>query len=82
MKFAIPDAEHRLAELVRRAAAGEDVVLVGGDDAAVRLVPIAARATGKTLIDQVRALQEAAGAPAADAARSQDFLYDAKGLPG
>lgn len=36
----LADAQNRLADLVRRAARGEEVVIEAGDGASVRLVPV------------------------------------------
>ena len=75
----------QLTDLVRRAEAGDDVVLTRHGHAAVRLVPVTVALDGKSR----RALLEAArisGAAKAKtgpiAARSQDFLYGDDGLPG
>lgn len=83
MRISVTDAKGQLTELVRRAEAGDEVVLTRHGQPAVRLVPI------QTLPDRKsrRALLEAAQASAAKAlkeptaARSQDFLYDDDGLP-
>ena len=85
MRISITDAKGQLAELVRRAEAGEEVVLTRHGHAVARLVPIKPALDGKSR----RALLEAArlsGASKAkagpNAARSQDFLYRDDGLPG
>jgi prevent-host-death family protein len=83
MKISVSDAKGQLTELVRRAEAGDDVVLTRHGKAAVRLVPVAAKPTSadkRKLFALVRAM---AGkpTPGPDAARSQDFLYDDDGLP-
>ncbi len=79
MRISITDAKGQLAELVRRAEAGEEVVLTRYERAAVRLVAVKLALDGKSR----RALLEAArisGASKAragpNAARSQDFLYE------
>ena len=41
MRISVTDAEGQLAELVRLAEAGDDVVLTHEGEAAIRLVPIA-----------------------------------------
>lgn len=81
---AISDAKAVLTQLVRRAEAGEEVVLTRHGREAVRLVPV-------TPAEDLRARRAAAIAAAHaamgnlpadfDAARSQDFLYDEDGLP-
>ena len=85
MEISVTDAKAQLTDLVRRAEAGEDVVLTRHGQPAVRLSPV--RQTGD--IESRRKFMEAiakAGAakatPGPDAARSQDFLYDEDGLPG
>jgi prevent-host-death family protein len=82
MQLAISDAKARLTDLVRRAEAGEEVVLTRHGHAVVRLVAMRAKPSAKNrakLIDAVRA--QAAATAGASAARSQDFLYDDEGLP-
>ena len=44
MKIPITDAKGRLTDLVRRAEAGDEVILTRRGHAAVRLVPVAAKA--------------------------------------
>jgi prevent-host-death family protein len=81
MLISVTDAKGQLTELVRRAEAGEEVVLTRHGKAAVRLVPIMARPTAddkKLLLAEVRAAK-ASSVPSA--ARSQDFLYGDDGLP-
>jgi len=85
MRISVTDAKGQLTELVRRAEAGDEVILTRHGHAAVRLVPVTAlpdRKSRRALLEQVRAsgAAKAAGGPAA--ARSQDFLYDDHGLPG
>ena len=47
MQIAIPDAKARLTDLVRRAEAGEEVVLTRHGHAVVRLVAMHAKASAK-----------------------------------
>jgi len=83
MRISITDAEGRLAELVRLAEAGDDVVLTRQGEAAVRLVPVAkkpkaSKAELKAFLDRMASKS----VPANDeAAASQDFLYDEDSLP-
>ncbi len=84
MQVPVTEAEGQLTELVRRAEAGEDIILTRRGHAAVRLEPIRTvpdRRTRRAVLDAVR--QAAAGQAAAgpNAERSQDFLYDEDGLP-
>jgi antitoxin (DNA-binding transcriptional repressor) of toxin-antitoxin stability system len=90
MYISIAEAQGQLLDLVRRAEAGEEVLLthegktVGKIDAA----PPAATSWGQMTRDErLQAIREVVakmpprpeGEP--DAARSQDFLYDEDGLP-
>jgi prevent-host-death family protein len=83
MQLSLTEAKARLTDLVRRAEAGDDVVLTRRGRPAVRLVPVRKNKAGK---DERWALLEAlrGSAKKADgisAARSADFLYDDDGLP-
>ena len=84
MQVSVTDAKGQLTELVRRAEAGEDVILTGHGHAAVRLVPVKAVVDGKSrraLLEAVRASGSANAKAGPNAARSQDFLYGDAGLP-
>ena len=84
MQLAITEAKARLTDLVRRAEAGEDVVLTRHGHAVVRLVAVHVKPSTKdkaNLIAAIRARAALRAAPGATAARSQDFLYDDQGLP-
>ena len=84
MQLPVSDAKARLTDLVRRAEAGEEVVLTRHGQAVVRLVAIQARPSAKSraeIIAAVRARAASKISAGPDAARSQDFLYDDKGLP-
>ncbi len=84
MQLAITEAKARLTDLVRRAEAGEEVVLTRHGHAVVRLVAMHAKTSARSraeLIDAVRAQAAAKATAGATAARSQDFLYDDEGLP-
>ena len=84
MRIPVGEAKGQLTELVRRAQAGEEVVLTLHGEAAVRLVPARAAANAharRAVIAAVRAATAAKGTAGATAARSQDFLYDDDGLP-
>lgn len=85
MRISISEAKATLTDLVRRAEAGEEVVLTRHGTPAVRLAPVAARPdreTRRKLIEEIRTAAAKTRTPGADAARSQDFLYDDDGLPG
>jgi prevent-host-death family protein len=84
MKLPISDAKARLTDLVRRAEAGEEIVLTRHGHDVVRLAPIAAPVTASTrrrLLEEIRAAGAAKAQPGPDAAHSQDFLYGEEGLP-
>ncbi len=84
MQISVTDAKGQLTDLVRRAEAGDEVILTRHGHAAVRLTPVKQPVNAesrKALIAAVRkaALAKATAGP--DAARSQDFLYGDDGLP-
>ncbi|HCL66513.1 MAG TPA: type II toxin-antitoxin system prevent-host-death family antitoxin [Rhizobium sp.] len=85
MRMPVSEAKANLTELVRRAEAGEEVILTRHGKQTVQLVPVTPVQTPeerRAIIAEIRA--RAAGPRPADenAARSQDFLYDENGLPG
>lgn len=85
MRVSVTEAKGQLTELVRRAEAGDEIILTRHGHAAVRLVPVMAvtdAQSRKALIDSVRAAAAEKRAAGPSAARSQDFLYDDEGLPG
>lgn len=84
MLVSVTEAKGQLTELVRRAEAGDEVILTRHGHAAVRLVPIRAatdRTSRRKLLESVRASAAAKVATGPAAARSQDFLYGDDGLP-
>lgn len=84
MRISVTDAKAQLTELVRRAEAGEAVVLTRHGQEAVRLVPVrraVGRAERRVLMERVRLSGAAKALAGPDAARSQDFLYDDDGMP-
>ncbi len=85
MQVPVSEAKARLTDLVRRAEAGDEVILTGHGQPAVRLVPVAAKqADGRDPLTLIRNVQDSARTkitPGPSAARSQDFLYDEDGLP-
>lgn len=85
MHISLTEAKAQLTELVRRAEAGDEIVLTRHGRAAVRLVPIAPTvdaAARRRLLDALRVAASAKASRQPDAARSQDFLYGEDGLPG
>src|ERR1700730_17284457 len=85
LRIAVTEAKGQLTELVRRAEAGDEVILTRHGHEAVRLVPVLAvldRKNRRALLEEVRARVSARATAGPDAARSQDFLYGDDGLPG
>ena len=85
MKVSVTEAKAQLTELVRRAEAGDEVILTRRGQPAVRLVPMKAvrsRDARRTLLETARAAGAVKAKPGPSAARSQDFLYGGDGLPG
>ena len=85
MRISVTDAKGRLTDLVRRAEAGDEVILTRHGHEAVRLVPVMAapdRKAKRKLLEAARASGAAKATAGPDAARSQDFLYGNDGLPG
>ncbi len=85
MRISVTEAKGQLTDLVRRAEAGDEVVLTRHGHGAVRLVPIRPVANAKSrkvLLDAVRSSAATKATAGPSAARSQDFLYGEDGLPG
>jgi prevent-host-death family protein len=84
MRVSVTEAKGQLAELVRRAEAGDEVILTRHGHAAVRLVPVNAppdRTSRRALLEAARAGGGAKATAGPPAARSQDFLYGDDELP-
>jgi len=84
MQVSVTDAKGQLTELVRRAEAGDEIILTRHGQPAVRLVPVVVKplpAARRRLLDAVRLSAAPKAIAGPDAARSQDFLYDDDGLP-
>lgn len=86
MEISVSDAKGRLTDLVRRAEAGDEIVLTRHGRPAAKIVaarriptdPAERRAIIDAIVERARAKRSAGP----DAARSQDFLYDEEtGLP-
>lgn len=84
MEISVTEAKAQLTDLVRRAEAGDDIVLTRHGHAVARLVPTKVVGPGarRALLEEFRASASAKATPGPSAARSQDFLYDEDGLPG
>jgi prevent-host-death family protein len=84
VQVSVTEAKGQLTELVRRAEAGDEVILTRHGHPAVRLVPIKPgvdRTSRRALLEAVRASAAARATAGPSAARSQDFLYGEDGLP-
>jgi len=84
MQVPVSEAKAQLTELVRRAEAGEEVILTRHGQAVVRLAPVRTapdRTARRKLLEAVRTAAAARAAAGPSAARSQDFLYGDDGLP-
>jgi prevent-host-death family protein len=85
MKIAVSQAKAKLTDLVRRAEAGEDIVLTRNGKVAARLVKVPLARDPDAIEARIREIQAEVRAkgipPGPSAARSADFLYDEFGLP-
>lgn len=84
MRVSVSDAKGQLTELVRRAEAGDEVILTRRSHEIVRLVAIASAPSLKerrALMEKVRIAAAAKVLPGMDAAHSQDFLYGDDRMP-
>lgn len=84
MKVSVSDAKAQLTDLVRRAEAGEEVTLTRHGQPAVRLVAVKVagdRVARRKILEAARRTGAAKAVHGVPAAESQDFLYDASGLP-
>lgn len=84
MRVSVTEAKGQLTDLVRRAEAGDEVILTRHGHPAVRLVPIKLapdRATRRAVLEAARKNGAAKALPGPAAARSQDFLFGDDGLP-
>ena len=84
MDISVTDAKARLTELVRRAEAGEEIVVTRHGKPVARIVsaePQPDERARRALIASIQAAARQRIRPGPTAARSQDFLYDGRGLP-
>jgi prevent-host-death family protein len=84
MRISVSEAKGQLTELVRRAEAGDEVVLTRHGHPAVRLVPVMAvpdRSARRALLEAIRKSGATKASAGPGAARSQDFLYGDDGMP-
>jgi prevent-host-death family protein len=84
VQISVSDAKGQLTELVRRAEAGDEIILTRHGRSVARLVPIQPVPEPKArrkLLEAARKSGSAKATEGPDAARSQDFLYGEDGLP-
>ncbi|MBU0724239.1 MAG: type II toxin-antitoxin system prevent-host-death family antitoxin [Alphaproteobacteria bacterium] len=84
MRVSVSDAKAQLTDLVKRAEAGDEVILTRHGHEVARLVPVAVAANAshrRILMEKAKASAAGKAHPGPDAARSQDFLYGDDGLP-
>jgi prevent-host-death family protein len=86
VRISVTEAEGQLAELIRRAEVGEEIILMRDGQPVVRLTPVQKHRTlgpaaRHAVLEAVRHSGAADATPGPSAARSQDFLYDGDGLP-
>lgn len=84
MRVSVTEAKGQLTELVRRAEAGDEVVLTRHGRPIVRLVPVHRPPDAEARRKIIAAVQAAAAEKrrvGASAPRSQDFLYGDDSLP-
>lgn len=85
MRVSVTDAKGQLTELMRRAEAGDEVILTRHGHPVVKFSPIKPAVDmerRRRALEQVMAPVAGKARPGPSAARSQDFLYDEDGLPG
>jgi prevent-host-death family protein len=85
VRISVSGAKGQLTELMRRAEAGDEVVLTRHGQAAAQLVPVKRAMNGESRRALLEAARRSGGAKAEagpGATRSQDFLYGDDGLPG
>ena len=83
MRVPVSETKEQLTELVKRAEAGDEVILTGHGHDVARPVAVAVapcRKCRRTLMERIRAVATTKALPGPAAAHSQDFLYD--GMPG
>jgi len=84
MEVPVSEAKAQLTELVRRAEAGEEIVLTRHGKPAVRLSsvtpPVDLEARRRLLLD-LSAEMALEAVPGPDAAHAADFLFDENGMP-
>lgn len=81
MHVSVTDAKAQLTDLVRRAEAGDDVILTRHGRAAVKLVPVERKISPDERDQLLRDLQAALRGKLRDEDVHHHYLYDENGLP-
>src|SRR5258708_16023988 len=84
VRISVTEAKGQLTELVRRAEAGDEVILTRHGHEAVRLVPVTPvsdRKARRALLHAPRATSAAKATPGPGTAMSQDILFGDDHLP-
>lgn len=82
MRISVTEAKAKLTDLVRRAKAGDDIVLTRHGQPEARIVPVQRKpsaAEREALLDALQGARKKDFGP--DAADAADWLYDDNGLP-
>ena len=85
MRFTVTEAKARLTDIVRQAEAGEEIILTRHGKEVARVTGMRERPSAEARREVIETVRRQAARKPKDgpsAARSQDFLYDADGLPG
>lgn len=85
MKISVSEAKAQLTDLVRRAEAGDDVILTRHGQPVARIMTLtsspATVATRAMILEKARRAGARKAIPGPQATESQDFLYGKDGLP-
>jgi len=84
MLVSVSEVKNQFSDLVKCAQAGDDVIFTQRGRQVARLVAVAPVPDAQerwAVMERVRAAAASKVRPGADAAHSQDFLYDDDGLP-
>lgn len=85
MRVSVSEAKAQLTDLLRRAEAGDEIIITRHGRPAGQLIAAAdvrpRRENLRAVIAEIQASAKAKMTPGPCAARSQDHLYDENGLP-
>ena len=82
MQIAVSDAKALLLDLVRRAEAGEEIVLTRHGEPVARITTVTSTVAERRAAIAQAKTAAAVAVPGPSAARAADFLYDENGMPG